>query len=84
VAKIFIEVTTPGNGKTYEFRLDNFMTVGQAKQRIIDEILELEGDGLRLSYKDTKLFNVATRLPLSEISHLASSSVRSGHQLLLL
>ena len=31
MAKIYIDVSTPGNGKVYEFRLDNSMTVSRSR-----------------------------------------------------
>lgn len=43
MAKIDIEVKIPGNAKTYEFRLDDTMTIGQAKKQMMNQITEMEG-----------------------------------------
>jgi len=84
MATIFIEVITPGNGKTYEFQLDSAMNVGQVKSKIIDEIKELEKGNITLKLEKTLLCNLNTRLQLNESENLKNAGVKSGHSLLLL
>ncbi|UNC91106.1 ubiquitin-like domain-containing protein [Candidatus Contubernalis alkaliaceticus] len=84
MAKIFVDVITPGNGKTYEFQLDNIMTVGQVKSRMIDEITELESGNITLKLGKTMLCNLDTREQLDEAETLRNAGIKSGHSLLLI
>ena len=81
MAKIYIDVSTPGNGKVYEFRLDNSMTVGQVKARMIEEITEFENGNITLDPEKIILCNQDTRTMLPESQTLRQSGVRSGHRL---
>lgn len=82
--KLYVEVTTPGNGKTYEFQLDRDMTVGQVKARMIDEITEIESGNIALRFDKTMLCNLSTRARLSDTDSLSSAGVKSGQSLMLL
>jgi hypothetical protein len=83
MSKIFVDVHTPGNGKTYEFRLDGSMTVGQAKERIVEEILGIENNGISFVLENTLLGDVNTKQKLPEHLSLHSANVKSGHNLVL-
>jgi len=82
--KIFVDVKTPGNGKTYEFQLDSTMRVKQAKDKIIEEITEIESGNITLNPEKLILNNLNTQVRLSDMDTLIAAGVRSGHSLLLL
>ena len=82
--KMFVEVKTPGNGKTYEFQLDSVMTVGQAKDVMISEIREIENGNITLNPDNVILSNLSARIKLSDFDTLAAAGVKSGQCLLLL
>lgn len=82
--KIFVDVHTPGNGKTYEFQIDSMMTVGQAKGKMIEEILEIENRNITLDLDKAVLCNKNTRLHLNELVTLKTAGVKSGQSLILL
>jgi hypothetical protein len=82
--KVFIDVLTPGNGKTYEFQLDNNMTVGQVKRKLIDEITEMENGNITLLHEKTMLCDTNTRMQLDQTNTLKNEGVKSGHSLMLI
>lgn len=84
MAKIFVDVQTPGNGKTYEFQLDSVMTVGQARAKIIDEITEVESGNITLKPEKVMLCNLNTRVRLPDEDTLKAAGVKSGQRLMLL
>jgi len=81
--KIYVEVKTPGNGKTYEFQLDSAMTVGQIKAKMIEEITEIENGNITLYVGKAVLSNLDTKTILSDSDTLAAAGVKSGQSLLL-
>lgn len=83
MAKLFVDVRTPGNGKAYEFQLDSNMSVRQVKAKIIDEITEIENGNITLHQAKAILCNLNTRLILNDSATLWAGGVRSGHSLLL-
>ena len=84
MAKIFVEVNTPGNGKTYEFQLDDHMTVARVKAKMIDEIVEAEDGNITLKPEKAMLCNKSTRVLLKEQEMLITAGVKSGQVLILL
>jgi len=82
--RIFVDVKTPGNGKNYEFRLDNMTTVAQAKGKMIDDITEIENGNITLNPEKVALYNLNTQTNLQETSTLAAAGVKSGQSLMLL
>ena len=82
--KIFVEVKTPGNGKTYEFQLDSNLTVRQAKSMMIDEITEIENGNITLNPESSILSSLNTQSRLEDARTLTAAGVKSGHCLLLL
>ena len=82
--KIFVDVTTPGNGKAYEFQLDSIMTVQQARLKIIEEITEIENGNITLNPTKVILNNLNTKKRLYDADALVIAGVKSGHSLLLL
>jgi len=81
--KILVEVTTPGNGKSYEILLDDKMTVGAAKEKIIEQIVVFENGCIDFD-KDAALFAAAARTKLPDYRNLRKAGVESGQVLLLL
>ena len=81
---IYVDVVTPGNGKTYEFRLDGAMTVGRAREQMIKEITEAEGGNIALDPGNAVLGDLDTRAVLRGPDTLPAAGVKSGHRLILL
>ena len=81
--KIYVDVKTPGNGKTYEFQLDDTMAVGQVKAIMMDEITEIESGNITLNPEKVILSNINTCSRLSDADTLKEAGVRSGQSLLL-
>jgi len=82
MAKIFVDVFTPGNGKTYEFQMDDSMTVSSAKSHMIDEILQIEEHSMSF-HEETRLCDMALESVLPDNAPLSVMNVKSGHKLLL-
>jgi hypothetical protein len=83
MAKLLIDLVTPGNGKTYEFQLDGSMTVWQAKSGMIGEITELENGNITLNPEKTILCHPSAQALLCESDTLITAGVKSGQRLLL-
>ena len=81
--KILIEITTPGNGKTYELLLDDKMTVSAAKEKIIEQIQSFE-DGCIAFDEGVALFAPISRTRLPDYRNLRKAGLKSGHKLYLL
>ena len=82
MAKIFLEVYTPGNGKTYEFQLEDSMTVSSAKARMVEEILQIEERSMSF-HEETQLCDLTLETVLPDNAPLSALKVKSGHKLLL-
>ena len=83
MSKLLVEVLTPGNGKTYEFRIDGGISGLKAKQKIIEQILEVEAGGITLNPEKCLLFHIKSGKKLSNGLALSAQSIRSGSTLLL-
>lgn len=81
--KILIEVITPGNGKTYEIMLDDKLTVGTAREKIVDQIVAFENGGIAFD-KDAALFAPVSRARLQDHRNLRKAGLKSGHCVYLL
>lgn len=84
MSRIYVDVYTPGNGNTYEFQLDDRLSVCDCTAQMIAEIRELENNSIPLEAGRTVLFHSASRLPLADGDTLRGANVRSGARLLLL
>ena len=84
MAKIFLEIVTPGNGKKYEFMLDDMQTAGAAREKIIDEITDFEDGRISLSHQSSKLYDPVALRALQDGLALRRQNVASGCRLLLL
>jgi len=81
--KILVEVITPGNGKSYELILDDKMSVGSAKEKIIEQIVAFENGCIDFD-SNAVLFSHAVRTQLPDYRNLHKAGVYSGHKLYLL
>ena len=81
--KILIEVTTPGNGKTYELMVDDRLTIGSAKEKIIEQILSFENGCIAFN-NGAALFAPTSRTRLPDYRNLRKAGVKGGQQVFLL
>jgi len=84
MTRIYVEISTPGNGKTYEFQMDSKMTASQVKEAVSAEIAELEDGNISLDPLKTILCSAETQVFLSDSKTLMSSGVKSGQRLILI
>jgi len=85
MSRIYVDVRTPGNGKTYEFAVESNMTVGQALARMADEITEFEDGNITIRAEDALLCVEDTEAVVRDRSlTLRAAGVRSGHRLILI
>jgi len=80
---VLIEVITPGNGKTYELMLDDKMTVGAAKEKIIEQIVAFENGCIAFD-ESVALFAPTTRTRLYDHRNLRKAGLRGGQSVFLL
>ena len=80
--KILIEVTTPGNGKTYEFATDDKLSVRAFKEKLIEQIETFENNCISFDENST-LFCSSTHAHIPEYRNLRKAGVTSGQNLLL-
>jgi len=81
--RTIIEVITPGNGKTYEIVLDDKLTVGAAKEKIIEQITAFENGNIAFD-ENVALFSLTTQTRLHDSRNLRVAGVNSGQSILLL
>ena len=81
--KILIEVKTPGNGKTYELMVDDKMTVGLAKEKIIEQVLAFENGCIAFG-EGAELFAASSRTYLPDNLSLRRAGLRGGQMVMLL
>jgi len=82
MAKIIIDIFTPGNGKTYEFQLNDSITVRNAKNLMVEEILQIEESSMSF-HEQTLLCDLTLGAVLPDNSPLSAANVKSGDKLLL-
>jgi len=81
--RITVEVTTPGNGKTYELVVDDRLTVGAAKEKIAEEIRNFENGCIDFD-EGASLFAPASHARLPDNRNLRKAGLKSGQQVFLL
>jgi len=81
--RMIIDVVTPGNGKTYELMLDDTLTVGAAKEKIIEQISAFENGNIGFD-ESSSLYLTASQSCLPDHRNIRKAGVRSGQSLLLL
>ena len=83
--KIYVEIVTPGNGKKYEIVLDDRSNVGQAKDRIVQEIIEFESDKDLLSLgKNLSLYSLEDQAVIKDYKNVRLAGIKSGQTLILI
>ena len=80
--KVLAEVITPGNGKNYEIVLDDKLTVGAVKEKIIEEIIAFENGCIEFD-DGASLFLVSTRTRLPDRRNLRKAGFRGGQSMIL-
>ena len=80
--QILTDVVTPGNGKTYEIILDDKLTVGAAKERIIEEITSFENGCIEFD-EGAALFSCTSQTLLPDNRNLRKAGLRSGQTIIL-
>ena len=84
MSKIYLEVSTPGNAKTYEFSADSRMTAGRVKAQFIRQIEAVENFSL-FENKDSVLFScLDLEGLLQDDDILGEVGVKSGSRIILL
>jgi len=78
-----IEVITPGNGKTYELMLDDTLTVGAAREKIIEQIVAFENGNIAFD-ENVAIFSPVTSTPLPDYKNLRAAGVKGGQSVYLL
>lgn len=81
---LILEIETPGNGKVYEFKLDDSLTVGSVKTIAVEEIRRFENGSIGLDEATASLFHVRTQRIPAEALPLPDAQIRGGDRLLLL
>lgn len=81
--KILLEVRTPGNGKSYEFQVDNTMSVTRAKLLMAAGITETENGSVTLKPDKITLYSMKTFKALTGDCSLTAAGVAGGQSLLL-
>ena len=81
--KVLAEVITPGNGKTYDFVLDDKLTVGAAKEKIMQQINAFENGGIKFG-EHASLYSVSSSTQLPDNRNLRKAGFTSGQKLILL
>jgi len=81
--RVIIEIITPGNGNNYEIVLDDKLTIGAAKKKIIEQIIAYE-NGSILFDGNSMLFSPVKRAYLMDSQNLRKAGVKSGQLVYLL
>ena len=81
--KILIEVVVPGNGRSYDIKLDDNLTVDLAKEKIIEQITVFENDCISFD-KNAVLFLANVGINLPGHMNLRKAGVSSGNKIYLL
>lgn len=81
---ILAEVICPAVSKTYDFIIDSTLTVGEAVERIADEIRRAERiDILFSEIESVSLFSSEYRYPLNAAMKICDCGIMSGSRLML-
>jgi len=82
MAKIHIEVVAPGNGKAYEFTLDDSTKAKELLEHVITQIEAFEAGNISFD-EELALICAQDVGPLSPETTLWEAGVKSGHKLIL-
>lgn len=84
MAKIYIEVISAGNGRKYEFSVDNTMLIKDVKSKVINQIVNLEKDNISFDSESTILCDLEAQKTLKDNLFLYQENIRSGTMLMIL
>jgi hypothetical protein len=83
--RIYVEILTPGNGKKYEIVLDDKSNIAQAKERIVQEIIEFESDSEPISLgENLLLYSMEDKRAVPDYKNVRLAGIKSGQTLLLI
>lgn len=80
---ILIEVITPGNGRSYEIMVDDKMTVGTAKEKILDQIIAFENGQIAFA-PDVAIYSSVSQAKLQDNRNLRKAGLQGGQTVFLL
>ncbi len=83
MSKIIIEVDSIGNGKNYEFSIDNNMLINLVKENIVEQIVEVEKENIYFDLDNTILCDVVNGKKLNDKSTLYQENIVSGSRLII-
>jgi hypothetical protein len=83
MAKICVEIFTPGNGKSYEFTMDSGVKIGELLERLPAQIEEFEAGNIAFD-KAMLLLCAEESGPLDPGQSLPEAGVKNGQRLILL
>jgi hypothetical protein len=81
--RIIIEAITPGNGKTYELMLDDTLTVGAAKEKMVEQIIAFENGNIAFD-NSVSLYSQVANAHIPDCRNLRKAGIKSGQSLYLL
>ena len=81
---IILEIHTPGNGKTYEFTLDDEMNTAAAARAAAEEVVLFENGNIGLKADEAAFFQIRRGQALDAALTLRACGVLGGDRLLLL
>lgn len=81
---IHIEIKTPGNGKSYEYKIDDAISVAELITQLHAQIIEFEANSISFDKKQPLLCNSSSQYPLNPEHTLYEENVVSGNKLFLL
>ena len=80
---IFIEVSTPGNTKQYEFMIEDTLLIKDAINKLYYQISQLEQEQFDIDKDKFILYSMTHKKPLGSCYSLRQQGVKSGNRLLL-
>jgi len=83
MAMIFIEVHVPGNAKTYEFSIDQQMSIGTAKVMVIEQITAIENMDLYPDKQKALFCSIDLKGMIRGTETFASAGIKSGDKFIL-
>ena len=84
MSRINVEILTPGNGKAYEFKLDNSALVAEIAMQLSEMIEIFEAGNFSLDKKLPLLCSVDTKRLLNPAHSLLEAEIKNGGRLFLL
>lgn len=83
MAKLFLEISAPANGKSYEFSLDNSILVSDLVAKLTADIAEFENGSISFQSGGTMLFSTEHQYCLPTEKTLSECGIKSGSRLII-